>query len=179
MCRRLIVVRGEADSECSKYFFHSIVGAIVGFGAIVGGADAVFWKNVTFIIFSWILSPLCGGAISFFVFTLIRRKIFYTSNPIEAAKKLNPILIFFLVLILSQLMLFKGLKNLHLSISFLEAMGISVGIAAVVALCSFFIIRKIHPAPPQEKKVPPFFKSRFNHRDQQSKKTPIPCTPRL
>ena len=36
---------------------HSIVGAIVGFGAVVGGMEAIYWENVGFIISSWVLSP--------------------------------------------------------------------------------------------------------------------------
>src|SRR5207244_2414197 len=69
---------------------HSIVGAVLGFGAVVGGMHAIYWKNVAWIISSWILSPLCGGLLSYLIFNILRQRIFYTANPIESAKKLTP-----------------------------------------------------------------------------------------
>ena len=47
---------------------HSIVGAIVGFGAVAVGIDAVKWAKVTQIALSWITSPLLAGVIAFFNF---------------------------------------------------------------------------------------------------------------
>jgi len=41
---------------------HSIVGAIVGFGSVVLGFDAVNWGKVAQIVASWLTSPLMGGA---------------------------------------------------------------------------------------------------------------------
>jgi hypothetical protein len=40
---------------------HSIVGAIVGFGSVSLGADAVNWGKVTQIVASWVTSPVMGG----------------------------------------------------------------------------------------------------------------------
>ncbi len=36
---------------------HAIVGAVVGFGAVVGGIDAVRWGEVAQISVSWVLPP--------------------------------------------------------------------------------------------------------------------------
>ncbi len=36
---------------------HSIVGAIVGFGAVAIGPDAVKWDKITHIVLSWLSSP--------------------------------------------------------------------------------------------------------------------------
>ena len=44
---------------------HSIVGAVVGVGALVGGVDAIKWGKVGSIVASWVTSPLCGGVIAF------------------------------------------------------------------------------------------------------------------
>lgn len=55
---------------------HSIVGAIVGFGAVVGGLQAIYWGNVAFIVSSWILSPLLGGILGYYIFNIIRKNIF-------------------------------------------------------------------------------------------------------
>jgi PiT family inorganic phosphate transporter len=45
---------------------HSIVGAIVGFGAIAVGVDAVKWGKIAQIVLSWVTSPLLAGVIAFF-----------------------------------------------------------------------------------------------------------------
>jgi len=37
---------------------HSIVGAVVGFGIIAGGAAGVNWLKVGTIVTSWVISPL-------------------------------------------------------------------------------------------------------------------------
>jgi len=40
---------------------HSIVGAIVGFGAVGVGVDAVAWDKVGNIAMSWVVSPILAG----------------------------------------------------------------------------------------------------------------------
>jgi phosphate/sulfate permease len=52
---------------------HCIVGAMVGFGLVYGGAGAVFWGSLARVISSWIFSPLLGAAVSFLVYKCIRR----------------------------------------------------------------------------------------------------------
>ena len=53
---------------------HSIVGSIVGFGAVVGGLEAIYWEQVGFIISSWILSPMLGGILGYYIFTIIQKE---------------------------------------------------------------------------------------------------------
>ena len=125
---------------------HSIVGAIVGFGAVVGGLEAVYWENVAFIITSWILSPICGGIISYGLFMFLRRKIFYAPSPIEAAKKLTPPLVFVVVTVLALIMVYKGLHNLDLHLSFFEALCLSVVAGCLGSIISYFCVRNI-PVP--------------------------------
>ena len=36
---------------------HSIVGAVIGFGLVAGGVDAVMWPKLGAIALSWIISP--------------------------------------------------------------------------------------------------------------------------
>lgn len=114
---------------------HTIVGALVGFGAIVGGIEAVYWDNVGFIATSWIISPLVGGFFSYAIFSFLRKRIFYTHQPVEAAKKIAPPLVFGIIFILSLLMLFNGLNNLHLNLNFLQ----SIGLAAIAGVIGFLI----------------------------------------
>lgn len=122
---------------------HSIVGAVVGFGAVVGGVEAIYWDNVAFIATSWVLSPIFGGLLSYGIFNLLRRHIFYSANPVESAKKITPYLVFCVIAILAQVMLFKGLNNVALQFNFLEALGISFLCGAVGFLISMLLLRRI------------------------------------
>ena len=47
---------------------HAIVGAIVGFGAVIGGMDAIYWDTVWSVAGSWIGSPLLGAMLSYIIF---------------------------------------------------------------------------------------------------------------
>ena len=52
---------------------HCIVGAMVGFGLVYGGVNAVFWSSLARVSSSWLISPLMGAAVSFLVYKCIRR----------------------------------------------------------------------------------------------------------
>ena len=119
---------------------HSIVGAIVGFGMVIGGLEAIYWENVAFIATSWIVSPLLGGIASFLIFNFLRRHIFYAQNPVEAAKKVTPSLVFCVVFILALIMLYKGLSNVELKFTFWQSSAISAGCGLCGALISKFLL---------------------------------------
>jgi len=124
---------------------HSIVGAIVGFGLVVGGIKAVYWKNVGYIISTWIFSPILGGIIGYYIFTFIRKKILYTLNPFESARKTTPLIVFFLVVVLSSILVFEGFRNIHLSLSNSEK-SIVVLIAGLVgAGISHLLLQRMTP----------------------------------
>ena len=123
---------------------HTIVGAILGFGIAVGGLHAVYWNKVGSIVASWFVSPLMSGTISFLIFTLLRRKIFFSHNPVKATKKLTPYLVFFVFSILTLVMVFKGLKNLKLDLSLTHAIGLAVIVGIVAALISWQLVIRIH-----------------------------------
>lgn len=123
---------------------HSIVGAIVGFGAAVGGLNAVHWENVFYIVTSWVLSPILGAILSYGIFSYLRRQIFYVSDPIAAAKRITPYFIFYVIFILALIMLYKGLSNVDLKLSFSTSLGISILCGVVAALASKFFLRKVH-----------------------------------
>ncbi|GLI36300.1 inorganic phosphate transporter [Desulforhabdus amnigena] len=54
---------------------HSIVGAVVGFGIVVGGVSAVKWGKIIPIILSWLISPVFAGFLAYMIFVFIRRRI--------------------------------------------------------------------------------------------------------
>lgn len=73
---------------------HCIVGSMVGFGLVYGGAGAVFWSSLARVISSWVVSPLMGAAVSFLVYKCIRRYVYSALNPGQAAAAAAPIAVF-------------------------------------------------------------------------------------
>lgn len=122
---------------------HCIIGAVVGFGLVVGGIEAVEWSNLAYIASSWIISPLIGGAISFVIFTILRRQVFYRHDPISATKKITPILVFFVFAILSSVTLFKGLGSVTKELHFTASIGISLLVGIVAAFISFLLVKRV------------------------------------
>ncbi|MFQ6112889.1 MAG: inorganic phosphate transporter [bacterium] len=130
---------------------HSIVGSIIGFGVVVGGMHAIHWDKVGRIVASWVLSPALSATISFLIFSLLRRKILYALNPVEAAKKLTPFLVFCVLAILTLVMVFKGLKNLHLNLPFPQALATAVLVGFLGAGISHLLASRIHVEPSAER----------------------------
>lgn len=73
---------------------HCIVGAMVGFGLVYGGVNAVFWSSLARVSSSWVISPLMGAAVSFLVYKCIRRFVYSAPNPGQAAAASAPIAVF-------------------------------------------------------------------------------------
>ena len=121
---------------------HSIVGAIVGFGAVGLGADAVAWAKVGQIVLSWVTSPLIGGVFAFLIFNLIRGQVLDRDRPIEQLTKIGPIFFFYVFFIIGLVTLFKGLKNLKLDFDLPTAFLLSLLLGAVGALIGWIVIRR-------------------------------------
>ena len=130
---------------------HSIVGAVLGFGVMYGGMHAADWAKVGSIAASWIISPLLCGTISYGLFTLIRRLIFYNADPVKVAKKITPYLVFFVFLVLTLAMVFKGLKNLKLDLDFMDAFLVAILIGLIAAVISKFLVNRINHVSENEK----------------------------
>ena len=94
---------------------HSIIGAIVGFGAVGVGVDAVEWNQVVKIVMSWIVSPVLAGIIAFTLFRSLQNLIIDTDHPFNNAKKYVPYYMFLAGLVVSLVTIFKGLKHVGLS----------------------------------------------------------------
>jgi PiT family inorganic phosphate transporter len=122
---------------------HSIVGAIVGFGAVAIGIDAVNWPKVLQISLSWITSPLLAGVIAFAIFHLIRSTILNKSNPVHQIRKYGPAFFFFVFFIIGLVTLFKGLKHINLDLDLMEALAGSVGLGLIGSGIGAFFIRRV------------------------------------
>ncbi len=113
---------------------HSIVGSILGFGILIGGFSAIHWGKIASIAASWVVSPVLSASIAFIIFNILRYKIFYQPDPLKATKKIAPILIFFVFFVLSLVMIFKGLKNLHLDLSLPKSLLISMIVGTIAGI---------------------------------------------
>ncbi len=122
---------------------HAIVGAILGFGALIGGWEAVKWEEVISIGISWVVSPFLSALIAYLIFSVLQRKILYAMNPIEATRKLLPFFFFIVIATFTMSLIFNGLENLDLNISFPGAIGISLLAGLISFGISYVIIQKI------------------------------------
>jgi len=126
---------------------HSIVGSVLGFGVVVGGLHAADWGKVGSIAASWVVSPLMSGTLAFLIFKLIRRLIYFNHQPIKAAKRVTPFIVFIVFFILTLAMVFKGLKNLHLNLSFGGALLTATIVGIVALIIAYFLVQRIEPFP--------------------------------
>ena len=130
---------------------HSIVGAIVGFGAVGVGVDAVAWNKVFQIVISWIASPILAGVISFILFRSLQNLIIDTKHPFDNAKKYVPYYMFLVGFIVSLVTIFKGLKHVGVSFDTFTSFSLSIGVGLLVAIIGTFLIRDIHLDPDENK----------------------------
>lgn len=120
---------------------HAIVGAVIGFGTIIGGIHAVHWHEVGFIALSWITSPILSGLVSYTLFFLLQRLIFETPNPLEAAQKLRPLLVFSCITAVSLSLVFQGLKQLDIHLSFAAAFSIACSLGGAASFGSYWLTK--------------------------------------
>jgi PiT family inorganic phosphate transporter len=126
---------------------HSIIGAIVGFGAVFGGVHAVQWGKVANIAMSWVVSPVLAGGISYLIFRLVLNRIFHRPNPVEAAKRLTPLLVFLVFVILMLSLFIKGLQNVNLHLTGAQTLLASVIVALIAAAIAHRLVARVQTDP--------------------------------
>lgn len=122
---------------------HSIVGALVGFGIVGIGPEAVKWGKIGSVVASWLVSPAVGGTISFLLVMSTRKLIFDTDNPLRNAKRYAPWYIFLVGFIISLVTLFKGLTHLNITLNVPQSFLVATVIGLLTALVGWSFIRKI------------------------------------
>ena len=131
---------------------HAMVGAILGFGGVIGGIDAIQWGETGSIALSWIISPLTAAIISYLIFGILQRNILYAMNPMEATKKFLPLLVFIVFATFTLSLLSNGLENLQ--ITFSEALGIAFAVGIAASAISYLFVRRV--SLPDIDNKPPF-----------------------
>lgn len=129
---------------------HSIVGGVLGAGIAAGGFDIANWGQMGKIAASWIISPVLGGIIAALFLYIIKRTITYRSEPLQAAKKIVPILIMVMALAFSTYLILKGLKKIW-KFDIYEAGGIGFVISIVIYIVVKPMIRRAADRLPKGK----------------------------
>jgi PiT family inorganic phosphate transporter len=123
---------------------HSIVGAIVGFGAVGVGIDAVAWGKVGSIVASWVTSPLIAGTLAFLVFRIVRGTILDRDDPIVRLRRIGPAFVFVVIFTLALVTVFKGLKNVEsLNLDFGQALLAAFGLGVAGAAIGWAILQRV------------------------------------
>ncbi|MFO7648613.1 inorganic phosphate transporter [Halomonas campaniensis] len=122
---------------------HSIVGAIVGFGAVGLGMEAVAWGKVGTIASSWLISPLLAGTIAFVLFKSVQHLIFESHEPFAAAKRYVPGYVFLVGFIVAMVTLTKGLKHVGLDLSFGQSFLLSILLGVAIMGVGIAMQRRI------------------------------------
>ncbi|OQV17496.1 Sodium-dependent phosphate transporter 1-A [Hypsibius exemplaris] len=70
---------------------HAIVGSTMGFSFVKHGPYGIHWLRIIRIVGSWFVSPVLAGAISGFLFILVRMFILKSTTPLESGLKALPV----------------------------------------------------------------------------------------
>ncbi len=122
---------------------HSIVGAVVGFGAVGVGMGAVQWGKVGEIVMSWVVSPVLAGVIAWMLFVSVQKLVLERRDPLRAAKKWVPIYIFLTGLVITAVTMTKGLQHIGIDLSARDSWAWSVGLGVMVAFVGHRAIKRI------------------------------------
>jgi len=123
---------------------HSIIGALVGFGIVAGGMSSINWAKVGHVAASWVLSPIAGCIIAFFVFKLIVKLIFAKDEPVKYAKIVGPFIIGVTAFLITSSLLLKTNLSSILGVTELpHVLVISAGVSIVVIVVAMFLLRDI------------------------------------
>ena len=128
---------------------HSIVGAVAGFGVVAAGAHSVHWGKLGEIMASWFISPVAGLVLGYVIFKFILRSVLTKAQPLPAAIRMTPIIVFLTTIIVALATIYDGLKNLirkesafSAYITGSRAIILSVAIGLVAAAASWFLMRR-------------------------------------
>ncbi len=122
---------------------HSIIGALLGFGLIAGGTSTVIWGKVGSVITSWVLSPVVGCILAFFIFKIIVKTIFAKDKPVAAAKIVGPIIFGFTAFLIASSLFLKTPLSENYGFSDVDGLIIAAAVSVIVALLGMILLRKV------------------------------------
>lgn len=126
---------------------HTIVGAIVGFGAFHLGIHFIDWGTMAHIALSWVFSPFLGGILAYLLFISVQRLILNQPDPFEAAKRIVPYYMFLVGLVVASLTFVSGLDHLGIQLSNKSAWLAAVAFGLVIVLFGKIFINRVKNTP--------------------------------
>ncbi len=107
---------------------HSIIGGIVGYGMVYAGTAIVNWGKMGQVVLSWILSPIIGAIMAYFIFKALTKSIFERKNPVRSARLWSPFWIGLAFVVIGTMFYIKVLHGKNLGTG-VVLYGIPAGIA--------------------------------------------------
>ena len=129
----------------------TIIGAVIGFGAVGVSMEAVHWDGVVPIVASWVVSPLLSGIVAFMLFMSVHKLILDTDEPFQNAKRYVPYYMFLVGFIVTLVTLTKGLKHVGLELTTLQAVVIAAGVGLLIMLLGIGLLSRIKADPEADK----------------------------
>jgi PiT family inorganic phosphate transporter len=126
---------------------HTIIGGLVGFAVVAIGTEAVNWGKILQIVASWVVSPLLGGLIAYYLMISVQKLILRTDDPFQSAKKWGPMYVFLVGWIVSLVTMFKGLKHLNLEFGPFSTLLLSLGFGLLTAWIGKLMIDRVQLDP--------------------------------
>jgi inorganic phosphate transporter, PiT family len=124
---------------------HSIVGAMVGYGLVVGGPSVVNWTKLLTIVSGWVLSPILSGIVAFILFKMIDRLVLSRLDSTQGAIAMTPLLISMTVFIMTLALFMKTPAAKKLGIQGIAMFGYPLAAAVGVYIISYLILRAVLP----------------------------------
>ena len=122
---------------------NTIVGALVGFGAVVLGVNAVHWKTVGIIAVSWVCIPIVAGVASYWLITIIQRLILSTRDPVKSAWIYMPIFFLLVGTVLAMMTVMKDLARFGYHPDGLHKLMIVFGTALIIMFFGLYLCKQI------------------------------------
>lgn len=111
---------------------HAIIGAVVGFGVVAMGPDAIQWHKMGGIAASWVISPVVGAIISFLIYYGLLRHVLHSKRPVHRAGYAVPLGLAGMSIVMLYSIL-QGLYPRLLHVEKIDARWLAAGTALVVA----------------------------------------------
>ncbi|ACJ17042.1 sodium/phosphate symporter [Thermococcus onnurineus NA1] len=122
---------------------HSIIGGIAGYGIAYAGLGIVNWDKMAQVVLSWILSPVIGALMAYFIFKALTKSIFESGNPVRSARIWSPFWIGMAFVVIGAMFYIKVLHGSDLKTGVIFY-GIPLGI--IVFILSYFLIKVRFPS---------------------------------
>jgi inorganic phosphate transporter, PiT family len=124
---------------------HSIVGAMVGFGLIVGGPSTVNWLKLGGIVLSWVLSPVLSGIVAFALFQAIDKLVLARLDTLPGAVSTTPALIAATVFLMTLALFMETPLSDKLGIHGWLVIVVPVATTVAVYVASYLVLKTVLP----------------------------------